>query len=432
MATENPTETDIVDLAEKAARELLKAWPTLKTAQPIERSIAITKALRAKQSGAAILKAVVGGDASFGDLRDGWIQQSGGFGMQVRSIMLSHRLISAVIEGHSAESFVAAARAFAHSRTSKTEWYTPLVGVTVTEAVSLGSNIDLVPWNDVPDSTQKTFFGPESPLHKSAMRMLSLAQMPAIANSAIRVRSAESQVLFSSHKNAMTTTDATASENTTRTVQVQDIMHCITTLSVRTVAVIGNWGQFGVGIANDISGAAYSHYPDLFDIVVRSASSKPAELDGEEIARLFNCYENFQHSDKDVMRVSLDRLSQAIRRQSVVDKAIDLGIALEVMLLHRIGENDRGEMRFRSSIRGATFLGGKKSERLKTFKLLKDAYDLRSRAVHSGVLKKAKKGSPPEKVLEDTAGTCARIARKLIRRGLFPDWDAEYVIGGVK
>jgi Apea-like HEPN len=65
-----------------------------------------------------------------------------------------------------------------------------------------------------------------------------------------------------------------------------------------------------------------------------------------------------------------------------------------VMLLHGIGNEDRGELRFRSAIRAAAFLGGEKPERLKAFKLLKDAYDLRSQAVHSGVLKEGKKGRP--------------------------------------
>ena len=107
-----------------------------------------------------------------------------------------------------------------------------------------------------------------------------------------------------------------------------------------------------------------------------------------------------------------------------------MGIALEVMLLHGIGENDRGEMRFRSSIRGATFLGGEKLERKKTFKLLKDVYDLRSKAVHTGVLEPKKNSPPPKPILENATSTCAGISRKLIEIGSFPNWDTDYVIGG--
>ena len=45
-------------------------------------------------------------------------------------------------------------------------------------------------------------------------------------------------------------------------------------------------------------------------------------------------------------------------------------------------------------------------------------------------LKKGKKGPAPEPIIEGAVSTCAAIARKLIDRGSFPDWDAEYVIGG--
>ena len=108
----------------------------------------------------------------------------------------------------------------------------------------------------------------------------------------------------------------------------------------------------------------------------------------------------------------------------------DFGVALEVLLLHDLYDNYRGELRFRSSIRGATFLGGAKRERLKILKILKDAYDLRSQAVDSGILK-ARKGRPlPEEILRGAMGCYAHIARRLIERGSFPDWEAEYVVGG--
>ena len=132
MVTENETEKDIAHLAEQAAGELLESTPTLKAAQPIERAFAI---MQAEQGGTARLKAVLSDDPSFGDLRAGWIQQRGGYGVAVQDYVLPLFLINGVIDGHSAKSLVADARAFAVSRTSITEWYTPLAGVTVTEAV---------------------------------------------------------------------------------------------------------------------------------------------------------------------------------------------------------------------------------------------------------------------------------------------------------
>ena len=101
------------------------------------------------------------------------------------------------------------------------------------------------------------------------------------------------------------------------------------------------------------------------------------------------------------MRIGVDRFKQALRRTNDIDKAIDLGIAIEVILLHSFDPTDRGELKYRSSLRGAMFLGGDKPDRVKTFNLLKDAYDLRSKAVHAGTLAtKKKKPTPPKQTLE--------------------------------
>jgi hypothetical protein len=130
-------------------------------------------------------------------------------------------------------------------------------------------------------------------------------------------------------------------------------------------------------------------------------------------------------SDKAVLRIGLDRLSQALRKGQKTDKAIDLGIALEAMLLHGIG---RDELSYRAAVRAATFLGGSADERLGTFKLVRDAYQLRSSAVHTG---KVSEGGKPlaVEVLRDASITCAALARKLIERGSFPSWESEYVVG---
>ena len=83
-----------------------------------------------------------------------------------------------------------------------------------------------------------------------------------------------------------------------------------------------------------------------------------------------------------MLRIPLDRLGRAEREQDFADRAIDLGIALESLLLHDI--EDHGELRFRLSLRGAWLIGSNHAERLKIQRSLKKLYDLRSRAVHSG------------------------------------------------
>jgi len=427
VATETPR--DIENLAEQAARELLQAMPTLETAEPIEREFEIFRALHRKQGSARTLKEVFSNDSSFGDLRDGWIQQGGGLETEVERWMVPRLLINAVIEGHSAKSLVEEARAFAISRTSTTEWYGALSEAPVSEEVNLGDNIDLVPWSDVPDGNQKRLFSRDPPRRVELRAGLSpsdFRHMPAAsADSAVRIRSPQCQVLFSSYEDAEAAFEGSISPYVDRVVG--DVARCVTALSVRPAAMLGLWAQFDTKIANDLvaGNTPLGYSSALFDRKGRAGPSKPMILDAQAIARLVRLFEDFKPSEKHVVRIAIDRLHQVLRKRSNVDRAIDLGIALEVMLLHNIGRNDLGELKFRLSIRGATFLGGEKPERLKTLKLLKDAYDLRSRAVHSGLLEEEKKN-----MLDDVALTCARIARKLIERGSFPDWDTEYVIGG--
>jgi endonuclease/exonuclease/phosphatase family metal-dependent hydrolase len=63
-----------------------------------------------------------------------------------------------------------------------------------------------------------------------------------------------------------------------------------------------------------------------------------------------------------------------------------------------------------------------------TFKLLRSAYDLRSKAVHTGLL--GKNDEQALATLTDAAHVCAKIARKLIERGSFQNWEDQFVIIG--
>lgn len=429
MATTKDTVGEIARLAEQVASELLASSPALKSAQRIDRGPAITQAMHPGEGSAARLKRVVREERLFGDLRNGWIEMVDGFGMTLQEHTIPFLLINSAIDGFSVETVIADAQAFAKSRKCVTEHYTPLAGVTVTAPVSLGDDVDLIPWADVPNSDTKSKFGLNTPRRVRADSIPPFFITHAFATAAVRTRSAESQVLFASVEDAKAMRESLPNNSTFDSVRIKDVVRCITAESVCTVAEIGRWAQFDEKVANEFVGSGYIYNQALFDDTILAASKKPATMNGSAFTELFSCFEKLKPAERDVMRVALDRLGQAIRRPIIVDKAIDLGIALEVMLLHSIGDNDRGELKYRSSIRGATFLGGDKSKRLKTFKLLKEAYDLRSRAVHSGVLRAKKNGRPPEEILREATEACANIARILILRGSFPDWDTEYVIG---
>jgi hypothetical protein len=94
----------------------------------------------------------------------------------------------------------------------------------------------------------------------------------------------------------------------------------------------------------------------------------------QELARAFFAIDRKRRHDR--LRIPLDRLDRANRIRDHADTAIDLGIALEALLLHK---SDRGELSFRLSLRGAWLAGKNEKDRADLLVLLRKAYDLRGR-----------------------------------------------------
>jgi hypothetical protein len=244
--------SDIASLAERAARELLEAWPALRTAQRTERNAPISSALQAKKGSAARLATACNDDPSLANLRQGLITRHAGSGSPVWALAVPHLLIRSAIDGHCVASVVDEARHFAESKKSASDSYTALAGVTVTEALSLGSTLDLIPWSDIPRTDHKSVFELPKPL----------AVTP---NLAIRHRSAESRVLFSSLENAEANKISAKTDRMPFT-WIDDFVRCIIALNVCPVARLGGWTQFSNRIADALgSTTVYSYTPEIFD-----------------------------------------------------------------------------------------------------------------------------------------------------------------------
>lgn len=428
-----PKPVTISHLAKLVADALLELHPTLLSSN--QRNTIISQAIHERLSTAGALLDAVEQDTSLGDLRGGWIQYGTG-GHLLQPTNLTHVLIQRALDGQSVGALVAQAHAFAKTKTGVTERYVPLVGITVTKSVKLDDNIHLMPWSDVPDCNEKCFFSNEPGEGYLDQYRSFFSQGDAKANSAIRLLTPKSQVLFSSHTEAG---PLSVDDNKFRDRHeiVRDLTNCLAVVSKSHVVALGEWSRLGGKIGNALSSSGYSHNSSRSDFSIRSLSNRPKTLDRSAAARIFKRFQALRPEDKAVMTISLNRLNQSLFKKEMADQAIDLGIALEVMLLHGINDDFKGEMRYRISVRGATFLGGKNPQRKKHFKLLRDAYDLRSKAVHSGTLeidsgtgkKKKKKHPDPVLVLKSATGVCADIAVKIIERGSFPIWESEYVLG---
>ncbi|MFM0395216.1 hypothetical protein [Paraburkholderia phytofirmans] len=129
---------------------------------------------------------------------------------------------------------------------------------------------------------------------------------------------------------------------------------------------------------------------------------------------------------REALSIPLLRLNEAVRRQQSVSRAVDLGIALESLLL-----TDSSNNTLFFSVRGAWLLGKDVEDRARIVKQLKRLYKYRSEAVHSGKLsvKKPSDVELIEKELKDGLIFCATAIKRIIDHGDLPQWDS-ILIGG--
>jgi hypothetical protein len=156
------------------------------------------------------------------------------------------------------------------------------------------------------------------------------------------------------------------------------------------------------------------------DVLTHELTKLPSESSAL-IDNVLMKYDKLNHSEKTRIERILNRLSQAKRRTQIEDKILDLGIALEMLLLQDNSNREQLSLSFR--LRGSWLMGQSPEDRHEKYRQLRDIYEYRSHVAHGGVLcggEEAKiesvRRSFPEyqRLAED-------ICRKIITDGK-PDW----------
>ena len=158
----------------------------------------------------------------------------------------------------------------------------------------------------------------------------------------------------------------------------------------------------------------------LYDVLCFGSAKLPAES-AKTINALAVSYGRLRGAHKVRIERVLDRLSQSKRRAQIEDKILDLGIALEMLLLDDNVHNEQLSLTFR--LRGSWLLGHSAEERIAIFEQLKRIYDYRSQVAHSGVLCKGKP-TDIERVRESFP-EYQRIAEAVCQKAILegqPDW----------
>lgn len=124
------------------------------------------------------------------------------------------------------------------------------------------------------------------------------------------------------------------------------------------------------------------------------------------------------------LKIAVDRWRRSmVADAKLEDQYIDLRIALETIYLKDFANERSQEMRFRLALFGAWHLGADFEERSSIRRVLRDAYDTASKAVHEGELREAARPA-----LSTAQNLCRLGILKILREGPPDDWG-DLVLG---
>lgn len=281
-----------------------------------------------------------------------------------------------------------------------------LRGIEVDESHGLTDSIALVPFEDLPESQKKRRITPDlTSLHgdKPTAALVRRLQHPKvhveraadIPDDLKRVKEAE---------------------------DLEDARLCLSLAGPCGPVEVAKWAtaaEWVPCLGGEHTGGFSIHLPVSTEVTQRE------ELSAEEVeqaAAFLNKFSGADGSTRDWLQIALERFNSAYQRSAQVDRAIDLGIAIETTFLHDIEQF--GEFTFRIRTRAARLLGSSASERLELYRLFGDLYGLRSSAVHEGRLPSGKKhGRTPKEILEEGFEQLATAIRKIVDEEV-SDWHA--------
>lgn len=144
------------------------------------------------------------------------------------------------------------------------------------------------------------------------------------------------------------------------------------------------------------------------------------------IAALASAYLKIADNEKTRLTRALHRLAQAKGRMDDGDRALDLGIALEMMLLNTEhgGQELPGQLHLHFRLRGSWLIGKTIDERKSLYRILGKIYNLRSQLAHNGFSDELNKmpHQDRDRMLAEHAHVAGRIFQKLILDGTPRDW----------
>ena len=341
------------------------------------------------------------------------VQQSNGwtgFHANEASIVLSRR----VLRGETPEQAVGWLEKILATERANGIGVLALWGVQVASPLELGFGLTLLPFSSLPDSSTK----------RRLSQARDLAAFPGLLSSPFA--SPPKAALAFSHTvspflHPVKQGEPPVQEDPHKGQSLLDDARLALTLVGPSCPVgAGYWFQFA-----DPDLADASFYPGVitsYQEVLPWDFTPDADLDPDESKRLVPAFLGLGEPLRATLRLSLRRFNQALRRPPHGDRAVDLAISLESLLVDGGSENT-----YKMGLRAALLLGGKMERRREVRAVVGALYTLRSALVHDGVLPSEVKvvgagKRPAPDVVKDATEICARVLRSILEAGSIPSW----------
>jgi len=212
-----------------------------------------------------------------------------------------------------------------------------------------------------------------------------------------------------------------------------EVILALAMLCCDEVAPVGirKWRQLKPEVP--LSGALGTAYQYPVEQVVPRRSETIDEHALDTLQHMLTQYGALREKDQRRIKVACDRLTQCINRMHEVQRAIDLGIAVESVI---VPSDAPAQLSYQFRVVGAWLSGETFEERNQNYSVLRSIYDMRSEAVHNGVFSKNQRrladGStlPNAKMIEKGILIAKKCLRRVLERGGLSDEDARKLVLG--
>ena len=205
--------------------------------------------------------------------------------------------------------------------------------------------------------------------------------------------------------------------------QLHDIRNCLGALRTRGGCWDIQWIEFIDSDLSDFNSGTWSCAQEI-----QAHNLDFGSFDPHLAKALVPRFLHLTGEAKNKIYLASDRFARALWRHEAGEAALELGITLDLLL-----GDGAGELVFKVGLRAALLIGGDLPDRQRRRDIIKSAYDLRSKVVHTGKADKTWKfkgqNMPTKNFVELALDVTAEVVRKTIILGKIPNWN-DVELGG--